>query len=189
MSFKDKFSEDEWETLQLSVIWMFQAIAGADKNIDEKELHALTTLMNKAQKFEFIFLKELLSSLRFNINEISDIYAIDQRSIKTGLRELAESEKSEQISGLETIFKPLHNSQSSVYTLNLSKAKATWLRIYALRIEKNVYLITGGAIKLTLMMEVRNHTKEELRKMNRCRDYLLNQGIVDHDGLIDELEI
>jgi uncharacterized membrane protein YjdF len=90
MSFKDKFSEDEWETLQLSVIWMFQAIAGADKNIDEKELHALTTLMNKAQKFEFIFLKELLSSLRFNINEISDIYAIDQRSIKTGLRELAE---------------------------------------------------------------------------------------------------
>jgi hypothetical protein len=43
------------------------------------------------------------------------------------LKELAEGGKSEHLAGLETIFKPLHNSQSSVYTLNLSKAKATWL--------------------------------------------------------------
>lgn len=102
---------------------------------------------------------------------------------------LAGSRKSQHLPGLETIFKPLHNSQSNVYTLNLSKAKATWLRIYALRVEKDVYLITGGAIKLTLMMEARTHTKEELRKINMCRDFLIAQGIVDHEGLIDELEI
>lgn len=105
------------------------------------------------------------------------------------LKKLAESKNSKHLPGLEAIFKNLHNSQSSVYTLNLSKAKATWLRIYALRIEKDVYLITGGAIKLTLLMEVRSHTNEELRKIKMCRDYLLKQGIVDHDGLIEELEI
>jgi hypothetical protein len=102
---------------------------------------------------------------------------------------LSERGKNEHLPGLETIFKPLHNSQSSVYTLNLSKAKATWLRVYALRVEKDIYIITGGAIKLTLMMEARTHTREELKKMNMCRDYLVSQGIVDREGLIDELEI
>ena len=76
---------------------------------------------------------------------------------------LAKNNTNDQKAGLETIFKPLHNSQSSVYTLGLSKAKATWLRIYALRIEKDVFLITGGAIKLTLQMEVREHTYKELK--------------------------
>ena len=101
---------------------------------------------------------------------------------------LAENKNSQHQTGLETLFKPLHNSQSSVYTLGHTKAKATWLRIYALRIEKDVYLITGGAIKLTLQMEIREHTKEELRKLERCREYLKELGICDHDGLIDALE-
>jgi hypothetical protein len=39
------------------------------------------------------------------------------------------------------------------------------------------------------MMEARAHTEKELRKLNLCRDYLLSQGIVDKDGLIEELEI
>ena len=51
-----------------------------------------------------------------------------------------------------------------------------------------MYVVTGGAIKLTHKMEVREHTKGELQKMERCRNYLLDLGVFDVDGLIEELE-
>jgi hypothetical protein len=94
----------------------------------------------------------------------------------------------DQIEGLEVVFNPLHNSQYQILTLNKSKAKKTWLRIYALRVENNVYIITGGAIKLTQKMQDRRHTYSELKKIESCRRFLLDQGIVDSDGLIEEIE-
>ena len=104
------------------------------------------------------------------------------------LLELSEQSDEEQIGGLEEIFKPLHDSQYQILTLNKSKAKRTWLRLYALRIETNVYIITGGAIKLTRTMQERRHTNRELSKIESCRRYLLDQGIIDIDGIIDEIE-
>lgn len=104
------------------------------------------------------------------------------------LLQLSEQNDQDQLSGLEEIFSPLHNSQINRYPLSKSKAKATWLRIYALRVDSNVYLITGGAIKLTQKMQDRNHTILELKKINNCRSFLLDQGIVDIDGVIEELE-
>jgi hypothetical protein len=47
------------------------------------------------------------------------------------------------------------------------------------------YIITGGAIKLTTTMQEREHTLEELHKLNKVRDYLLSQGIFDYNGFED----
>ncbi len=47
------------------------------------------------------------------------------------------------------------------------------------------YIITGGAIKLTATMQEREHTLEELHKLNKVRDYLLSQGIFDYNGFED----
>ena len=104
------------------------------------------------------------------------------------LLELSGQSKQEQLTGLEEIFSPLHNLQYHTKTLGKSKAKATWLRIYALRIDRNVYIVTGGAIKLTQLMQDREHTNHELEKIESCREYLMNQGIVDMDGVIEEME-
>ena len=64
----------------------------------------------------------------------------------------------------------------------------SWLRIYAIRVELGVYLITGGAIKLTATMGERSHTLAELAKMERVRNYLLDNGVYDLDGLNDYKE-
>lgn len=112
-------------------------------------------------------------------------YAQDFENI---LLELSEKSDSKQIEGLEDIFRPLHDSQYQILTLNKSKAKQTWLRLYALRVEDNVYIITGGAIKLTQKMQDRKHTNLELRKIESCRRFLLDQGIVDVEGVIEEIE-
>ena len=66
---------------------------------------------------------------------------------------LSDQGENEQLIGLEEIFAPLHNLQAQIQILGKSKAKATWLRLYALRVDRSVYIITGGAIKLTQEME------------------------------------
>lgn len=58
---------------------------------------------------------------------------------------------------------------------------ASWLRIYAIRIQSGVYIVTGGAIKLTATMKERAHTIKELERMNRVRDFLVEIGISDLD--------
>ncbi len=65
---------------------------------------------------------------------------------------------------------------------------ASWLRIYAIKLEPGVYIVTGGAIKLTATMQERQHTLDELKKMNLVRSYLLSENIFDAEGLADYLD-
>ncbi|NLA49809.1 MAG: hypothetical protein GX876_10155 [Bacteroidales bacterium] len=69
-----------------------------------------------------------------------------------------------------------------------SKRK-TWLRIYALKFGEDKYLITGGTIKLTDNISEREHTRKELRKLENCKKFIIDEGIVDEDGIIELLEL
>ena len=64
---------------------------------------------------------------------------------------------------------------------------ASWLRIYAIKLEPGCYIITGGAIKLTRTMQERAHTLAELNKMEQVRNFLLNGGAIDTEGFVDYL--
>lgn len=95
-------------------------------------------------------------------------------------------------SDLELLFHPLENFRTSEVVLGKEKARlkrtirhSSWLRIYAIKLSQGVYVITGGAIKLTLKMEERNHTKAELAKLEKVRRFLLNEDIIDDDSFID----
>lgn len=93
--------------------------------------------------------------------------------------------------GLDAIFYPLSNDLSrGQIILNKSKLKRTqsWLRFYALKIEPNVYVITGGAIKLSKRMQDHPDTAHELIKLDRCRDFLIEKGIIDLNGFTENNE-
>ena len=96
---------------------------------------------------------------------------------------------------LDLIFRPLENLRASEMLLGKEKAKgkgvrchASWLRLYAIRFQKNAYLITGGAIKLTRTMQEREHTLEELRRLEMVRNMLIGEGVTDLDGFSDYVE-
>ena len=57
----------------------------------------------------------------------------------------------------------------------------SWLRIYAIRISANIFVVSGSAIKLTLEMRDREHTKQELEKLKKTAQYLKNEGFIDDD--------
>lgn len=92
---------------------------------------------------------------------------------------------------LDLLFRPLENQRIKEMILSKEKAKGhrvsghnSWLRIYAIKLDKGIYIVTGGAIKLTHLMAEREHTLQELNKMEMVRNYLLENGIVDSEGLL-----
>lgn len=93
---------------------------------------------------------------------------------------------------LDEIFRPLENSRSSEMILGKEKARlrhtlrhSSWLRIYAIKLEHGIYVITGGTIKLTRTMQEREHTLMELARMEKVRRYMLDNDISDMDSFID----
>ena len=51
--------------------------------------------------------------------------------------------------------------------------------------DPGIYIITGGAIKLTRTMQEREHTLVELARMEKVRRFLLDNDIVDMDSFKD----
>ena len=79
---------------------------------------------------------------------------------------------------LQQVFRPLDNFEYAIATHRKSKAriKRGWLRLYAIRLAGNCYVVTGGAIKLTLEMK-RDHLKDELKKLEQVKQYPRINGI------------
>ena len=96
---------------------------------------------------------------------------------------------------LDELFLPLSSSDMTIRELAREKARnwirtglASWLSVYAIRLEKNVFVVTGGAIKLTRTMQERSHTQQELDKLNQCRQYLASNGVFDSDSFRSMIE-
>ncbi len=87
---------------------------------------------------------------------------------------------------LEDIFIPLHNNE---YGINLIKSKArgedgkSWLRLYGIRLDYNVYVITGGTIKLSQTMQEHEYLMYEIKKLEATIEFLKEHGIVDANDL------
>jgi len=109
------------------------------------------------------------------------------------LRRISKKVPSERLVLLLRLFQPLKKNQTATPFLEKKKAyglkNKTWLRIYALKFGEDKYIITGGAIKLTDNMVEREHTREELRKLEACKRFIIDEGIVDEDGVIELLEL
>lgn len=76
-----------------------------------------------------------------------------------------------------------------VRVLSLQKGRAHSLRVYAIKVDADTFVITGGAIKLPLqhLMEDREHTTIELKKLNNAKSYLREQGICDDESFFEFL--
>lgn len=117
----------------------------------------------------------------------------DASILEEQLIALAELGQVDPYNTLQTLFLPLRNEQGFT-SLQKSKAKIhpikknNWLRLYAIRIAPNLYVITGGAIKLTRLMQDREHTQKELVKLDKVKTYLLDQGLC-HESDFQFLEL
>lgn len=160
---------------------------------DGKSDNALSMVFN--QWTDVLYLR---SFFKQNWSDMSSFYKI--KDLRTAIEDTIEdSDELESLllslsseDDLDSLFHPLENFRITEMLLGREKARlkrtishSSWLRIYAIKLEQGVYIITGGAIKLTLRMDEREHTRRELKKMEKVRQYLLEENIVDEDGFLD----
>lgn len=89
---------------------------------------------------------------------------------------------------LDQFFRPLENNRTQEMMLGREKGRLqhrSWLRLYAIKLNVGVYIITGGAIKLTYTMQEREHTLLELEKMEKVRNFLIREHVFDEDSFTD----
>ena len=89
---------------------------------------------------------------------------------------------------LDRFFRPLDNNRISEMLLGKEKGRlnrGSWLRLYAIKLSVGIFIITGGAIKLTKTMREREHTLQELEKMEKVRNFLIQEHVFDEDSFID----
>lgn len=128
--------------------------------------------------FLFEFFEENEKDIEVTIEEAVIKVVKEAVFLRNKLIELASADPNQ----LNELFKNLNNYETTSAELSKQKARNKWLRLYAIKIDENNYVITGGAIKLTQLMQDRPHTQEELNKINKCRDFLKDEGVIDSDS-------
>jgi hypothetical protein len=103
----------------------------------------------------------------------------EARILEKNLLQIAKTGQTERYENLSTLFKPLTKNFNEPDNYFREKAyglkSPSWLRIYAIRLEPNLYVVSGGAIKLTKDMNEREHLLLELTKLELTRNYLMDE--------------
>ena len=90
MSIRDSYSPSEWQTLQFAPLWVFGAVAGADQDIDEKEMEALAAEIRDAPIFRDPLVREVMLSLAVDLATVMQEYGPDPRQVLQGLKDTAD---------------------------------------------------------------------------------------------------
>ncbi|MCS6796788.1 MAG: hypothetical protein RMJ97_05320 [Raineya sp.] len=80
---------------------------------------------------------------------------------------------------LDAIFRPLNDNEFAITDFQKSKYKEYFFRIYAVRVDKNLYVISGGGIKLVKTMQEDTDLTKELIKIECLRNYLIEQSLYE----------
>lgn len=87
----------------------------------------------------------------------------------------------------DEFFKPLDGEFKYVFTQTPMKAYGTLnpslLRLYAIKLQPNCYVITGGGIKYCKEMHESPELEEELNKIRRVRSFLRSLGIEGEEDI------
>jgi hypothetical protein len=85
-------------------------------------------------------------------------------------------------------FEPLQNSErNKLLAFQKGKIKENILRYYAIKLDENCFVITGGAIKMSQKMQEHPDTTNELKKLEKARVYLKQNGVFDEDSFFELL--
>lgn len=168
---------------------------------DENEQDEFSRIFEEWTDIEFLenFFNDNKSDLErpfwnhVSIEEAIQLTRDEAIKLRSYFYDLSKKNPRKRISLFSDLFKPLEKQLSSGDYLARKKAyglkKISWLRIYALKIGDDMYLITGGTIKLTEKMNDRKHTKKELQKIDYCKQILREEGIIDEEGMVELLEL
>lgn len=118
-----------------------------------------------------------------NINQFVEDRLRDAENIQDLFEEIIEG-----IRPLEGYFKPLFNEEYRYKLLSRQKGRVSskdGLRLYAIKIDEGYFVITGGAIKMSLAMQDHPDTENERIKINTAQHFLKENHVIDIDSFYE----
>ncbi|RPD96167.1 hypothetical protein EGM88_10785 [Aureibaculum marinum] len=118
-----------------------------------------------------------------NIDKFVKARLKDAETIEDFLDELIEDDIP-----LDKYFHQLDNNETGFKLLSLRKGKTSMkdsLRLYAIKIDDDCFLITGGAIKMSLKNKDHKDTREEMKKIAKVKSFLQDNGVVDKESFYE----
>ena len=146
-----------------------------DGEVEDEYFRLLDLWTNNTYLQQYAKANNIAGARGFVEKIISNAEYIDDLMIKIS--------KSNQV--LESFFKPLNDLETGIRVLSLQKGRRYSLRIYAIKIDSNLFVITGGAIKLVHKMSEHVDTRNEKNKLEAAKAYLKRNGVSDSDSFYD----
>ncbi|GEM66257.1 hypothetical protein SF1_42390 [Sphingobacterium faecium NBRC 15299] len=146
--------------------------------------HEYSKKMDNWEDFEHIYEKASENDIDESlIDQFFDEIFFDREYINNVIEECSITNK------LFEVFTCLHNNTIKIKELEESKArfhiekrkKLSQLRLYALRVSNQKFIITGGAIKFTQKMQDHPDTLFELSRIENCRNHLIANDFNEED--------
>lgn len=139
----------------------------------------------ETEYFQHVYIDDLIEKI---INEAEELEQLFYDYAETGFLDKKNS--------LQVIFKPLKNKETNLPQHQFSKSKIDnrklfprpILRVYAIRMSENTFIVTGGCIKLTRLMNEHPDTDLELKKIENVKAYLKKNNLNSLDDLIYRYE-
>lgn len=121
----------------------------------------------KDEYWEGITIEEAIEKTRKEAKELEAI-----------LLEYAKEGNTTRHKNLSMLFKPLYDGKfEKEFEKDKVKVdgKKTWIRLYAIRIDYNFFMVCGGAIKLRKTLNDRTYLLKELEKLEITRSSLMDE--------------
>lgn len=150
----------------------------------KNELRRLLLLWNDVSYlYSFINRNKNDLPLNLSIEELIDQIIDNANNIDDILEEIS----NDRSKSFDDFFKPLDNNEYRIVNLSKQKGRKNYLRIFAIRIDRNCFVITGGAIKFHHLNKDRLHTQAEMNKISKCQDFLIANHIHDAESFYEFL--
>jgi hypothetical protein len=85
MAERDRYTPEEWRTLQFAPFWMFSAVVGAYGRFDPRDFQVFVRCMEAAALAGGRLRRELLASVVADHDRLAERFGADPRSIGVGL--------------------------------------------------------------------------------------------------------
>jgi hypothetical protein len=85
MSEQDKYTPEEWRTLQFAPFWMFSAVIGAYNRYDPRDFQVFLRCLEVAAMAEGRLRREVLESVVADRDRLAEQFRTEPRSIGVGL--------------------------------------------------------------------------------------------------------
>lgn len=119
-----------------------------------------------------------------SIKALRDQIGRDIELIENKFNEISDN----KIQSVDQFFKPLDKNDYRIVNMQLQKGRKNYFRIYAIRIDDDCYVITGGTLKFLHLMKDAKYTQDEKTRLDTCKFYLQRQSVVDAESFYCYIE-